>query len=108
MIFHTLYVDVDHVGIFQGLHGDDVAFHFSQLGQTHFCAIHGFQGNETEFRQATMQRLLTAFKAWSNGATGAGGLTFVATATSLAQTTTDTTARTMLFRDGNPALDSDH
>jgi hypothetical protein len=47
-----------------------------------------------------MQRLLTAFKAWSNGATGAGGLTFVTTATSLTQTATDTTARTMLFATG--------
>jgi hypothetical protein len=70
MIF-TRCTCVDHVGIFQGLHDDDVAFHFGQLGQTHFCAIHGFQGNEAELRQATMQRLLTAFEAWSNGATGA-------------------------------------
>ncbi|RMR53655.1 hypothetical protein ALP83_05648 [Pseudomonas syringae pv. actinidiae] len=98
--FHTLNVLVNHVGIFQGLHSYDVAFHFSQLGQTHFCAVHGFQGNETEFWQATMQRLLAALKARSNSATGAGALTFVATATGLAQTATDTTARTMLFATG--------
>jgi hypothetical protein len=47
-----------------------------------------------------MQRLLAAFEARSNGATGAGGLTLVAAATGLAQTTTDTTARTMLFATG--------
>ncbi|SPO64773.1 protein of unknown function [Pseudomonas sp. JV241A] len=98
--FHTLYALVNHVGILQGLHGDNVAFHFGQLGQTHFCAVHGFQGNEAEFRQTTVQRLLTAFKAWSNGATGTGGLTFVAAATSLTQTATDTTARTMLLATG--------
>jgi hypothetical protein len=47
-----------------------------------------------------MQRLLAAFETRSDGATGAGGLTFVAAATSLTQTTTDTTARTMLFATG--------
>jgi len=47
-----------------------------------------------------VQRLLAAFETRSNGATGAGGLTFVAAATGLAQTTTDTTARTMLLATG--------
>src|SRR5690606_26431057 len=98
--FHTLYVLVNHVGILQRLQSDDVAFDLGQLGSTHFCAIHSLQGHEAELRQTTVQRLLTAFEARSNGATGAGGLTFVTTATSLTQTATDATARTVLFATG--------
>jgi hypothetical protein len=63
-------------------------------------AIHSFQRNETELRQTAVQRLLAAFKTRSNSATGARGLTFVATATSLTQTATDTTARTVLLATG--------
>ena len=98
--FHALYVLADHVGILQGLHGDHVAFHLGQLGQTHFGAIHGFQGNEAELRQTTVQRLLTAFEARSDRTTRTGSLTFVATAAGLTQTATDTTTWTMLLATG--------
>ena len=98
--FHTLHVVVDDVGVFEALQGYDVALDLGQLGRAHFSAIHGFQRNEAELRQTAVQRLLAAFETGSDLAAGAGSLTLVTTATGLAETATDTTARTQLFATG--------
>jgi hypothetical protein len=87
------------IGILQSLQSDNTLY-LVQLGSTHFSAIHSLQGDEAELRQTAVQRLLTTLEARSDGATGAGGLTFVTTATSLTQTATDATARTVLLATG--------
>src|SRR5690606_33876962 len=98
--FHATHVLADDVGILQALHGNNVTVDLGQFGRTHFCAIHGLERGEAEFRQTTMQRLLATLEARRDGAAGTGGLTFVATATGLAEAATDTATRAILLRTG--------
>src|SRR5690606_36767699 len=98
--FHTLNVLVDDIGVLEALQSHDIAFDLGQLGSAHFCAIHGFQRNEAELRQTTMQGLLSALESGRDLAAGAGSLTLVTAATGLAETATDTTAQTQLFAAG--------
>ena len=98
--FHTLHVLVDDVGILKALESNDVTLDLGQLGGTHLSAIHSLERDKAELRQTTMQRLLTTLEARGNRATGARGLTLVATATGFAEPAADTTARTQLFATG--------
>src|SRR5690606_31450796 len=65
--------------------------HLRQFIQTNFSNITLLTGSETEFRQTTGQRLLTAFETGSYGATGTGFQTFMTTTAGFSETATDTT-----------------
>lgn len=87
--FDVLYVLVDQVGIFQGLQVDDVVFDFGQFGGVYFSMIYGFQGNEVEFWQVMVQRLLIIFEVWSDFVIGVGGQIFVIMVISFVQIVID-------------------
>src|SRR5690606_16261844 len=61
-----------------------------EVGQSHFCVEMLSKRREAALGQAALQRHLTAFKTDLVEAAGAGLLTLVTTATSLAQTGADT------------------